>query len=65
MKSYFKVRGGTVPEAFADSRELNVPELCNGSCMDWISNKAADKNLDCLYCIILILFDFQLEQLFK
>lgn len=51
MKSYFKVRGGTVPEAFADSRELNVPELCNGSCMDWISNKAADKNLDCLYCI--------------
>lgn len=54
-----------MPEAFADSRELNVPELCNGSCMDWISNKAADKNLDCLYCIILILFEFQLEQLFK
>lgn len=51
MKSYFKVRGGTVPEALADSRELNVPELCNGSSMDWISNKAADKNLDCLYCI--------------
>lgn len=45
--------GGTVPEAFAGLRELNVPEPCNGAAVLWISDRAADKGA-ALMCLLLM-----------
>lgn len=44
---YMDVRGGTVPEAFVDPWELNVPELSNGAAVYRISNQAVDKEPGC------------------